>query len=37
MTATWEARVADLWKIIDDCQPEAFVAQMRSHDMPETS
>jgi tetratricopeptide (TPR) repeat protein len=28
MTATWEVRVADLWKIIDECQPEAFVARM---------
>lgn len=26
--ATWEARIADLWKSIDDCAPEAFVAKL---------
>ena len=25
---SWEARVADLWKTLDDCAPDIFVAQM---------
>src|ERR1700681_2576251 len=26
--STWEQRVADLWKAIDNFEPDAFVAQM---------
>jgi hypothetical protein len=26
--STWEQRVADLWKAIDNYEPDAFVAQM---------